>query len=75
VTLELTLRAYLLLREEYPLALPYLEKEEDHYVFHGPVANYEGVGRFTLGLIDEIRIRNPENFITFIKNKILSQKL
>ena len=75
VTLELSLRAYLLLREEYPLALPYLDKEEDHYVFHGPVANYEGVGRFTLGLIDEIRIRNPENFISFIKNKILSQKL
>lgn len=75
VTLQLTLRAYLLLREEFPLALPFLTKEEDHYLFHGPVASYEGVGRFTLGLIDEIHIRNPENFITFIKNKIMNQKL
>lgn len=75
VTLHLTLRAYLLLREEYPLALPYLSKEEDHYLFHGPVANYEGVGRFTLGLIDEIRILAPESFVTFIKNKIMGQKL
>lgn len=75
VTLELSLRAYLLLREEYPLALPFLTKEEDHYVFHGPVANFEGVGRFTLGLIDEVRIKNPEAFITFIKGKIINQKL
>lgn len=75
VILELSLRAYLLLREEYPLALPYLTKEEDHYLFHGPVANFEGVGRFTLGLIDEIRIKSPESFISFLKQKLLLQKL
>jgi len=75
VTLELSLRAYLLLREEYPLALSYLTKEEDHYLFHGPVANFEGVGRFTLGLIDEILIKSPESFVTFLKNKITNQKL
>lgn len=75
VTLQLSLRAYLLLREEFPLALPFLTKEEGHYLFHGPVASYEGVGRFTLGLIDEIHIRGPENFASFIKNKIMGQKL
>ena len=75
VTLELSLRAYLLLREEYPLALSYLTKEADHYLFHGPVANFEGVGRFTLGLIDEILIKSPESFVTFLKNKITNQKL
>jgi len=75
VTLELSLRAYLLLREEYPLSLPFLTKQEDHYLFHGPVANFEGVGRFTLGLIDEITIKNPESFINFLKNKIMLQKL
>ncbi len=75
VTLELTLRAYLLLREEYPLALPFLSKEEDHYVFHGPVASFEGVGRFALGLIDEVRIKSPDSFNTFLKKKIMNQKL
>ena len=75
VTLELSLRAYLLLREEYPLAVPFLAKEEDHYLFHGPVANYEGVGRFTLGLIDEVKIKSPDSFISFLKNKIMLQKL
>jgi proteasome accessory factor C len=75
VMLEMSLRAYLLMREEYPLALPYLRKEEDRYVFHGPVANFEGVGRFTLGLIDEISIKSPESFIQFLKKKLMLQKL
>ncbi|MDQ2657769.1 MAG: transcriptional regulator, partial [Bacteroidota bacterium] len=61
--------------EEYPLALPFLSKEEDHYVFHGPVASFDGVGRFTLGLIDEVRIKSPDSFNTFLENKIMNQKL
>ena len=75
VMLELTMRSYLLLREEYPLAVPFLTKQEDHYLFHGPVANFDGVGRFALGLIDEIKIKSPEDFIQFLKNKIMLQKL
>jgi predicted DNA-binding transcriptional regulator YafY len=75
ITLELTMRAYLLMREENPLAVPLLTKEEDHYVFQGPVATFEGVGRFTLGLIDEIRVTRPESFISFLKNKLMLQKL
>ncbi len=75
VTLELTLRAYLLLREEYPPALPYLTKEEDHYLFHAPVASFEGVGRFALGLLDEVKVKGPESFIAFLKDKIMNQKL
>jgi predicted DNA-binding transcriptional regulator YafY len=58
ITLELSLRAYLLLREEFPLSVPFLTKQENHYLFHGPVANFDGVGRFTLGLLDEITIKS-----------------
>lgn len=70
ITLRLTLRAYLLMREEFPLAIPYLEKEDDHYVFHGPVINSEGIGRFVLGLIDEVKIVSPDSFQDFIDRKI-----
>lgn len=70
VTLRLSMRAYLLMREEFPLAIPYLEKQEDHYTFHGPVANFDGIGRFVLGLIDEITILAPDNFKAFIKDKL-----
>lgn len=70
VTLRLSLRAFLLLREEYPLAIPYVEKKEDHYLFHGPVASFEGVGRFVLGLIDEIAVAGSPDFIEFLKRKL-----
>lgn len=70
ITLRLSMRAYLLLREEYPLAIPYLEKREDHYQFHAPVVSYEGAGRFAMGLIDEIKIEGPEAFRDFILSKM-----
>jgi proteasome accessory factor C len=75
ITLHLTLRAYLLLREEYPLSIPFTEKTETHYQFHGPVANMEGIGRFVLGLIDEIEIAGPAAFKSFIENKLKGKLL
>jgi predicted DNA-binding transcriptional regulator YafY len=79
VTLRLSLRAYVLMREEFPLSVPYLEKEEDNegrrYVFHGPVLNYKGVGRFVMGLADEIKIIGPPDFKAYIKEKIKSSQL
>jgi proteasome accessory factor C len=74
VTLKLNMRAYLLLREEFPLAIPYLEKEEDHYVFNGPVTNFEGIGRFAMGLIDELTIIGPDTFKAFVKKKLAAYK-
>ncbi len=79
VTLRLSLRAYVLMREEFPLSLPYLDKEEDddgrRYIFHGPVLNYKGVGRFVMGLADEIKIIGPPDFKAYVKEKIKSSQL
>lgn len=70
ITLRMGMRAYLLMREEFPLSVPYLQKEDDHYVFQGPVANFEGIGRFCLGLLDEVVIVSPDNFKTFVAEKV-----
>jgi predicted DNA-binding transcriptional regulator YafY len=75
ITLQLTLRAYLLLREEYPLSLSFTERMADGYYFHGPVSNLDGIGRFVLGLMDEIQIKGPELFKNFIERKLQSQVL
>lgn len=70
ITLRLKMRAYLLLREEYPTALPYLEKREDgDYQFHGPVKSFEGVSRFVLGLAGDITVVGPQDFQDFVKSK------
>ncbi|QOI97674.1 MAG: WYL domain-containing protein [Flammeovirgaceae bacterium] len=79
VTLRLSLRAYVLMREEFPLAQPYLEKEETEeaksYLFNGPVLNFKGVGRFVLGLADEVTILSPVEFKNYIREKVKSQRL
>lgn len=78
ITMQLSLRAYVLLREEYPLALPYLEKENEEpktFTFHGPVLTFKGVGRFVMGLADEVKIVGPKEFKTYIKEKLDQQKL
>jgi proteasome accessory factor C len=75
ITLKLSLRAYLLMREEFPQTIPFLEKTEEHCVFHGPVQNFEGIGRFVLGLPNEIVIVQPQEFKAFIKDRIKGQTL
>lgn len=70
ITLRLNLRSYLLLREEYPLSIPYTEKSEDGYQFHGPISNLEGVSRFLLGLLDEIKIIHTDALKIFVQKKI-----
>lgn len=75
ITLQLSLRAFLLIREEYPLSIPFIEKQEDHYRFHAPVASFEGAGRFVLGLIDEIKVVGPVGFKDFLKRKLENSSL
>ncbi len=73
VTLNLKMRSYLLLREEHPMSIPFIEKKEDgYYQFHGPVHNFVGIGRFVLGLLDETQVVGPAEFKKYIKDKISS---
>jgi proteasome accessory factor C len=79
VMLRLSLRAYVLMREEYPLSQPYLEKEETEegksYIFNGPVLHFKGVGRFVMGLADEIKVLGPPEFKVYVKERLKQQKL
>lgn len=74
VTLQLSMRAYLLLREEHPLSIQFIEKIEDRYKFHGPISHFEGIGRFVLGLIDEIIIVKPDSLKHYVDEKIKKRK-
>lgn len=57
-----------LLREEHPAALPFLQAQS-----HGrqllclKVADFRGIGRFTLGLIDDIEVLGPEAFLGYLR--------
>jgi predicted DNA-binding transcriptional regulator YafY len=71
VKLRLSLRAYNLLLEEYPLAEKYLSRTDDNnWMFEAPVSGFDGVGRFVMGLCDEIDVLSPDAFKTYLKEKI-----
>ena len=67
----LTLKAYNLLVEEYPLAEPYVQPiRPGCYRLLVPVASYEGIGRLALGLLGEFEAKAPAAFLDFLKQKI-----
>ena len=70
VKLKLGLRAASLLVEEYPLGEKYLSPIPDdssHYILDTRVCGYEGIGRFVLGLLDDIEILEGDGLKEFLK--------
>lgn len=70
VELLLSLKAYNLLIEEYPSAAEHIKEKGKEYHLKTVVANYNGVGRFVLGLIDEIEIIKPAGFKRHLKKQL-----
>jgi len=70
VRASLTLKAYNLLLEEFPLAESCIHPENGHYLLQIPIADYYGIGRFVLGLPGEVKVREPEAFKIFLKEKV-----
>ncbi len=69
VRLELGILSYNLLLEEYPLAERDLKALGDgRYMLDTLVSGYRGVGRFVVGLLDDITIDDSPEFSQSIKN-------
>jgi proteasome accessory factor C len=69
VVAKLSLKAYNLLIEEFPLSQPYIKTDVHQYMLAIPVADYHGIGRFVMGLWDEITVVEPEDFLNFLEEK------
>ncbi len=60
-----------LLREEFPAAAVHLTKLPDgRHRFDGQVGGFDAVGRFVLGLIDDIELEGPATFVDFLQQKV-----
>lgn len=68
VTLKMTLRAKNLLIEEYPLASKYVTYDGQSWWFKGNVKDLAGVGRFVIGLADQINVIHSSRLKEFITN-------
>ena len=68
VQLELGVMSHNLLIEEYPLSTRNLKQiDSTHWLLDTMVCNYVGIGRFVMGLSDDIKILTPE-FDEYIKS-------
>ena len=77
VKLKLGLRAASLLVEEYPLGEKYLlpvTGDPLHFILDTWVCGYEGIGRFVLGLLDDIEILEGEGLKEFLKERMQMAK-
>lgn len=71
IELRMNLKARNLLIEEYPLSERHLERiGNNQYRLTIQVAKYEGLGRFVMGLIDDIQVVGDDGFLEYLKTKI-----
>jgi predicted DNA-binding transcriptional regulator YafY len=70
IILKMGLRSSSLLVEEFPLASKQLQKISDNeWLLDTEVCSYEGVGRFVLGLQEDIEIIESPEFLQYISNQ------
>jgi predicted DNA-binding transcriptional regulator YafY len=71
VKLKLNLRAANLLMEEYPLSEKCVSKISDNeWILETEVCSFEGIGRFIMGLLQDIEILEPVELKIFIQKKL-----
>ena len=68
VTLKMTLKAKNLLIEEYPLASKYVSYNGQSWWFKGNVKDLAGVGRFVIGLADQIIVTDSTRLQKYISD-------
>ena len=71
ITLRLDLLAYSLMCEEYPHAVEQLKPDgKNHWLLTTEVANYVGIGRFTLGLFDHVEIVQGDGLKRYLHERL-----
>lgn len=71
ITLRLDLLAYSLMCEEYPHAVEQLKPDgKNHWLLTTEVANYVGIGRFTLGLFDHVEIVQGDGLKRYLNERL-----
>lgn len=72
VQLRLGVMSHNLLIEEYPLAERDLEQiDERHWLLDTEVCNYAGIGRFVMGLAEDVEIVDSPDFVEYLHSKVL----
>lgn len=74
VALSLGQLSYNLLVEEYPASSQYVSRQGERWIFNADVVSLHGVGRFVMGLFDDIQILGDDEFKSYIKQKVANMQ-
>lgn len=69
IEIEMTMRAYLLLKEEYPMSAAFIKPNPNtgKYYFKANVQSFKAPGRFVMGFFEEIKVVGSKEFIRHIQ--------
>lgn len=76
IEIQMSMRAYLLLKEEYPMSIPYIKHipDTDEYHFTAKVQSFKAPGRFVMGFLEDVKVLGSKEFIHYI-NRIVKKNL
>lgn len=69
IELQMSMRAYLVFKEEYPMSAAFIKQIPDtgKYSFKANVQSYKAPGRFVLGFLEEVKVVGSKEFIRYIQ--------
>lgn len=74
IDIRLNLRAYMILKQEYPMITPFVKQESktSNYRLKMNINNPKPVIRFALGLLDDVEVIGSDDFREYMKNFIFT---
>ena len=72
IELQMSMRAYLLLKEEYPMSAAFIKPIPDtgKYYFKANVQSFKAPGRFVLGFLEEVQVIGSKEFVRYIQRVV-----
>ena len=69
IEIEMSMRAYLLLKEEYPMSAAYIKSipNSGQYYFKANVQSFKAPGRFVMGFLEDIQVVGSIEFKRYIQ--------
>jgi hypothetical protein len=69
IELQMSMRACLLLKEEYPMSASFIKPiaETGRYYFKASVQSFKAPARFVMGFLDEVQVLGSKEFLRHIQ--------
>ena len=70
IELQMSMRAYLVLIEEYPMSAEFIQPIPDtgRYHFKANVQSYKGAGRFVMGFLEDVQVLGSKGFLQYVQH-------